>query len=47
MEVHSEALRRRWVAPACSLAALLNFLLVAGAGVLPLYVARATRASAQ
>ena len=39
MEVHSEALRRRWVAPACSLAALLNFLLVAGAGVLPLYVA--------
>jgi hypothetical protein len=39
MEVHSEALRRRWVAPLCSLAGLLSFLLVAGAGVLPLYVA--------
>ena len=39
MEVHSEALRRRWVAPLCSLASLLNFLLVAGAGVLPLYIA--------
>ena len=39
MEVHSEPLRRRWVAPLCSLAGLLNFLLVAGAGVLPLYIA--------
>ena len=34
-----EPLRRRWVAPLCSLAGLLNFLLVAGAGVLPLYIA--------
>ena len=39
VEVHSEALRRRWVAPLCSLAGFLSFLLVAGAGVLPLYVA--------
>ena len=37
--VHSEALQRRYVAPLCSVACLLNLLLLAGAGVLPLYIA--------
>ena len=37
--VHTESLRRRWIAPLCSLASLINFLLVCGAGILPLYIA--------
>ena len=37
--VHTESLRRRWIAPLCSLPSLINFLLVCGAGILPLYIA--------
>ena len=36
--VHTESLRRRWIAPLCSLPSLINFLLVCGAGILPLYI---------
>jgi hypothetical protein len=40
--VHSESLRRRWLAPLCSIACALSCLLVCGAAVFPLYIAWAS-----
>jgi hypothetical protein len=42
-EVHSSGLKRRYLAPLCSFACLLNLLIVLGALVLPLYICWATR----
>ena len=43
VEVHTESLKRRFVAPWLSVACLLNLLILIGAAVLPLYIAWATR----
>ena len=43
VEVHAESLKRRYLASWLSVACLLNLLLIAGALVLPLYIAYATR----
>lgn len=42
VQVHSEYLQRRFVASWCSVACFVNFLIVAGAGILPLYIAWAS-----
>ena len=42
VEVHAEALKRRFVAPWLSLACLLNLLVLVGAFVLPVYICWAT-----
>lgn len=42
VQVHSEAVKRRYVADCCSCACALNFVIVAGAAILPLYVAQAS-----
>ena len=41
-QVHSENLRRRFIAPLCSVACFINFLVIAGAGILPLYISWAS-----
>ena len=43
VEVHSEGLKRRYIASWLSVACLLNLLLLCGAGVLPLYIAYVSR----
>ncbi|RYG51483.1 hypothetical protein EON67_03285 [archaeon] len=43
MQVHQEYLKRRFVAPGCSIAAFLNVLIVLGAAILPLYIAWASQ----
>lgn len=42
LQVHADYLKRRYVAAWCSLACLLNFLLVSGACILPLYISHAS-----
>jgi hypothetical protein len=42
VEVHSESLKRRFIAPWASLACLLNLLLLLGAFILPVYICWAT-----
>ena len=42
VEVHSESLRRRFIAPWASLACVLNLLVLTGAFVLPVYICWAT-----
>jgi hypothetical protein len=43
VEVHAEALKRRYIASWLSCACLLNLLLLAGAGILPLYISYVSR----
>ena len=43
VEVHAEALKRRYVAPWLSIACFLNLAILAGAAVLPLYIIYVTR----
>jgi len=45
MEVHTQYLRRRFVAPWLSVAATVNLLILAGVLILPLYIAYASRSA--
>lgn len=42
IEVHTETIKRRFVSDWCSIACLLNFLVVFGAAILPLYISWAS-----
>lgn len=42
VEVHRQFLLRRYVAPCCSIACFINFLIIAGAFILPLYISWAS-----
>jgi hypothetical protein len=43
VEVHSEGLKRRYIASCLSVACLLNLLILAGAAILPLYIVYVSR----
>lgn len=43
IEVHQEYLKRRYVTGWCSLACFINFLIILGAAILPLYIAWASQ----
>lgn len=46
VEVHQEYLKRRFVAPCCSIACALNALVIVGAAVLPVYISWASHCEA-